>query len=83
MEKLANVPPEKTSKRDKSGLPSKRSWSDFLSIPATGTWAINLKIIKIMAVMKIFLRTSFYLKHFIKNWAIELNIFKLPCLQAW
>lgn len=57
MEKLAKVPPENTSKSDKSGLPEKRAARDVLSIPAAGMWAINRYTTKIAAVIN-----SFFLK---------------------
>jgi len=56
IEKLARVPPEKTSRRDKSGLPLKSAVSVVLSIPAAGMWPASLKTTKTAAVISIFLR---------------------------
>lgn len=62
IEKLARVPPENTSRRDKRGLPRKRACSEVRSIPAAGMWATSLKTTNANAVMIIFFRIGGDLK---------------------
>jgi len=74
MEKLAKVPPEKTSNKERSGLPAKSAAKVPLSIPAAGMWPAKRKTTRIKAVTKIFLRTLGVFQALEKNWPIELNI---------
>jgi hypothetical protein len=74
IEKFASVPPEKTSKRERRGLPRNNCDRVALSIPATGICAASLKITKIPAVTRSFLRIEGVFMLFSKNWAICLNI---------
>lgn len=74
IEKFAKVPPEKTSKRERRGLPKNKACRLVLSTPEAGMWAISLKTTKIEAVIIIFLLMSGDLNALEKNWAIWLNI---------
>ena len=67
MEKLAKVPPEKTSRRDKSGLPAKRAAKVVLSIPEAGMCPASLKIISTKAVISIFFLIERVFTTFEKN----------------
>jgi len=58
IEKLAKVPPEKISKRDKSWFWEKKLRSNSKFTPGTGTWAINLNRIRTPSVNKILLRSK-------------------------
>ena len=74
MEKLARVPPENTSRSERSGLDEK-SWPRLvLSIPAAGMWATNLKTKTTTAVIKSFLLMVGEARTLEKNWAIELSM---------
>ena len=58
IEKFANVPPENTSKRERSGLPKNKAVKVLRSIPAAGICAANLYTTNIPAVTKIFFLTE-------------------------
>jgi hypothetical protein len=74
MEKLAKVPPEKTSKSERRGLPLKRAVSVVLSIPAAGMCPASLKTTKTRAVISIFFLMEGVLTTFEKNWPTDFNI---------
>ena len=74
MEKLAKVPPENTSKRERRGELAKSAAKVPLSIPAAGICPAKRKTTRITAVTKIFLRTLGVFQALEKNWITELNM---------
>ena len=74
MEKLARVPPEKISRRERRGLPAKSAASEVLSIPDAGICPANLKIIRTTAVIRSFFLKEGVLATFEKNCATDLSI---------
>ena len=71
---MARVPPEKTSKSERRGLPRKSAVRLFLSIPAAGMWAAILNTKRARATTRIFFLNLGSVTAFLKNWAIYENI---------